>query len=265
MSINGKDNGQLTGLRAPNSNIPVQDVSSNNMICGAPGSTSKTVLSVAPGDKIGTYWQHVIGGAQFAGDPDNPIAKSHKGPVMAYLAKVDNAASASDSGLKWFKIWQDSFDPSSKKWGVDNMMANNGWAYFNFPKCIAPGQYLLRMEILALHSAKTAGSAQFYQSCAQIEVTGSGTFTPGSTVSFPGAYKTEDPSIHINVSRTSCLCLLSLSPWSEHVTLFLPSYLSLFSLRAAPPIREEERVTVLAWKKESGRIDDSPTIEVLPS
>ncbi|KAH8893138.1 glycoside hydrolase family 61 protein [Thozetella sp. PMI_491] len=199
VSINGKDAGQLTGLRAPNNNNPVQDVTSSNMICGQPGSSSKTVLSVAPGDRIGTYWQHVIGGAQFAGDPDNPIAKSHKGPAMVYLAKVDNAANVGTSGLKWFKIWQDAFDTSSRKWGVDNMMANNGWVYFNMPKCIAPGQYLMRAEILALHSAKTAGSAQFYQSCAQIEVSGSGTFTPGSTVSFPGAYKAEDPGIHINI------------------------------------------------------------------
>jgi cellulase len=186
-------------LRAPGNNNPVQDVSSNSMICGAPGSTSQTVLNVAPGDKIGGWWQHVIGGAQFANDPDNPIAKSHKGPVMAYLAKVDNAASTSINGLKWFKIWQDTFDTGSRKWGVDNMVANNGWTYFNFPSCIAPGQYLLRMEILALHSAKSQGSAQFYQSCAQIQVSGSGTFTPSQTVSFPGAYKASDPGILINI------------------------------------------------------------------
>ncbi len=180
------------------------------MICGAPGSKSQSILNIAPGDKIGTFWGHVIGGAQFANDPDNPIAKSHKGPVMAYLAKVDNAASVGTSGLKWFKIWQDGFDTGSRKWGVDNMMSNNGWSYFNFPTCIAPGQYLLRVEILALHSAKTSGAAQFYQSCAQIQVSGSGTFTPSSTVSFPGAYKAEDPGIHINVSSPHPLPLSAL-------------------------------------------------------
>ena len=168
------------------------------MACGQPGSKSATIVDVAPGDKIGAWWQHVIGGAQFAGDHDNPIAPSHKGPVMAYLAKVDNAASAGTSGLKWFKIWEDNLD-NSRKWGVDRMIANNGWTTFEFPKCIAPGQYLLRMEILALHSAKTQGAAQFYQSCAQINVSGSGTFTPSSTVSFPGAYAANDPSILINI------------------------------------------------------------------
>lgn len=35
-----------------------------------------------------------------------------------YLAKVDNAATSSQTGLKWFKIYQDTFNTSSKKWGV---------------------------------------------------------------------------------------------------------------------------------------------------
>lgn len=170
------------------------------MICGAPGYTSQTVLDVAAGDRIGAWWQHVIGGPQFPGDPDNPIAKSHKGPIMAYLAKVDNAASVpTSSALRWFKVWEGTFNTSSRTWGVDDMIANNGWSYFDLPECIAPGQYLLRMEILALHSARTEGGAQFYQGCAQINVSGSGSFTAASTVSFPGAYKADDPGILINI------------------------------------------------------------------
>ncbi|KAK4113990.1 lytic polysaccharide monooxygenase [Canariomyces notabilis] len=199
VSVNGKDQGQLTGIRAPNNNNPVQDVNSQNMICGQSGTKSNTVINVAAGDRIGSYWGHVIGGAQFANDPDHPIAKSHKGPVMAYLAKVDNAATASLNGLKWFKIWQDGFDTGSRKWGVDNMISNQGWVYFNMPQCIAPGQYLLRVEVLALHSANRPNQAQFYQSCAQINVSGSGSFTPSQTVSFPGAYKASDPGISVNI------------------------------------------------------------------
>ncbi|GAB1313978.1 hypothetical protein MFIFM68171_04188 [Madurella fahalii] len=199
VSVNGQDQGSLTGLRAPNNNNPVQDVNSQNMICGQPGHKSQTVINVKAGDRIGTWWQHVIGGAQFAGDPDNPIAPSHKGPVMAYLAKVDNAATASLNGLKWFKIWQDGFDTNSRKWGVDNMISNNGWVYFNLPQCIAPGHYLLRVEVLALHSANRPGQAQFYHSCAQINVSGSGSFTPSQTVSIPGLYRSNDPGIQVNI------------------------------------------------------------------
>jgi hypothetical protein len=46
------------------------------------------------------------------------------------------------------------------KWAVDNMIANGGWHYFTMPSCIAPGDYLLRTELIALHSAGNAGQAQ---------------------------------------------------------------------------------------------------------
>ncbi|KAI0386388.1 glycoside hydrolase family 61 protein [Hypomontagnella monticulosa] len=199
LSVNGQKQGSLVGLRAPNDNNPVYDVTSQDIICQKQGRTSDKVISVAPGDKLGAYFGHVIGGAQFANDPDNPIAKSHKGPVTAWLAKVDNAATASKTGLKWFKIWEDTFDTSSKQWGVDHMISQQGWVNFNLPQCIAPGDYLMRVEILALHSAKTQNGAQFYMSCAQIKVSGSGTFTPSQTVSFPGAYQKNDPSIVVNI------------------------------------------------------------------
>ncbi|KAK4122354.1 lytic polysaccharide monooxygenase [Parathielavia appendiculata] len=203
VTVNGQDQGSLTGLRAPNNNNPVQNVNSQDIICGQSGSKSQTVINVKGGDRIGAWYQHVIGGAQFSGDPDNPIAKSHKGPIMAYLAKVDNAASASHSGLKWFKIWQDGFDTGSRKWGVDNMINNNGWVYFNLPQCIAPGHYLLRVELLALHSAGKQGQAQFYTSCAQINVSSGGSFSPSQTVSFPGAYTANDPGILVSIYGTT--------------------------------------------------------------
>lgn len=78
------------------------------------------------------------------------------------------------------------------------MVSNAGWSYFTMPSCVAPGNYLLRAEIIALHSAYAAGGAQFYIACGQINVSGSGTKT-GTTMSFPGAYAANDPSIVINI------------------------------------------------------------------
>ncbi|KAI0595187.1 glycoside hydrolase family 61 protein [Biscogniauxia sp. FL1348] len=199
VSVNGQKQGSLVGLRAPSDNNPVYDVTSQDIICQRQGTTSNKVINVSPGDEIGAFFGHVIGGAQFANDPDNPIAKSHKGPVTAWLAKVDDAASASKTGLKWFKIWEDTFDTSTKQWGVDNMIANQGWVKFDMPQCIAPGDYLMRVEILALHSARLNMQAQFYMSCAQLKIGGSGTFSPTQTFSFPGAYQQSDPSILINI------------------------------------------------------------------
>ena len=67
------------------------------------------------------------------------------------------------------------------------------------PSCIAPGQYLLRGELLALHAASSQGGAQFYMECAQINVVGgTGAKTP-ATVSIPGTYKATDPGILTNI------------------------------------------------------------------
>ena len=64
---------------------PIMDVTSSDIICQVPGSTSSSVVDVPAGAKVGTYWGHVIGGEQYAGDVDHPIAASHKGPIAVYL------------------------------------------------------------------------------------------------------------------------------------------------------------------------------------
>lgn len=46
---------------------------------------------------------------------------------------------------------------------------------------------------IALHSAYSAGGAQFYMSCANIRVTGSGSTELSGGVSLPGAYQSSDP------------------------------------------------------------------------
>lgn len=66
------------------------------------------------------------------------------------------------------------------------------------PKDLAPGDYLLRAEAIALHAAGSEGGAQFYMTCYQITVSGDGT-AKAETVSIPGAYKAADPGIEINI------------------------------------------------------------------
>ncbi|RYP78565.1 hypothetical protein DL771_000518 [Monosporascus sp. 5C6A] len=71
------------------------------------------------------------------------------------------------------------------------------------PSCVAPGDYLMRVELLALHSAYSPGGAQFYMRCAQIRVTGSETNKGTSFVSFPGAYSANDPGITISIHNNN--------------------------------------------------------------
>lgn len=199
LSVDGVDQGQLNGVRAPSSNNPVQNVQSGDIACNTnllnPVSTS--VVTIPAGARVGTWWQHIIGGPQGSNDPDNPIAASHHGPAQVYLAKVDDASNAGTSGLSWTKIASEGLN--NGVWGVDSMIQGDGWWYFDLPSCIAPGDYILRAELIALHSAYSTGGAQFYMSCANIRVTGSGSKQLSGGVSFPGAYSASDPGIQINI------------------------------------------------------------------
>lgn len=66
---------------------------------------------------------------------------------------------------------------------------------FTMPKNIPNGNYILRVESIALHQAQAVGGAQIYLSCAQISVTGGGNGTPGPLVAIPGVYKATDPGL----------------------------------------------------------------------
>ena len=67
------------------------------------------------------------------------------------------------------------------------------------PASTPSGEYLLRVDQIALHMANRPGGAQFYLACTQIKITGGGSGTPGPLVAFPGAYKTNDPGILVDL------------------------------------------------------------------
>jgi hypothetical protein len=69
---------------------------------------------------------------------------------------------------------------------------------YNIPRCIPNGEYLLRIQQLAIHNPGSV--PQFYISCAQITVTGGGSANPSPTVKIPGAFKASDPGYTANVS-----------------------------------------------------------------
>lgn len=79
------------------------------------------------------------------------------------------------------------------------LVAGKDKVSFKTPSTLPKGEYLLRIEHIALHSASSVGGAQFYISCAQVNVEGSGTGNPGPKVAFPGAYKATDPGVQVNI------------------------------------------------------------------
>jgi cellulase len=124
--------------------------------------------------------------------------------VLVYLSKVVDSATA-DGSAPFFKIFQDTWakkSPASSGsddyWGTKDLNTNCGKMDVKIPAGIAPGDYLLRAEAIALHAASSPGGAQFYMTCYQITVTGSGSSSPSGSV-FPGAYRSTDPGIQINI------------------------------------------------------------------
>ncbi|KAJ4370398.1 hypothetical protein N0V83_004916 [Neocucurbitaria cava] len=132
------------------------------------------------------------------------IGGAHYGPVLVYMSKVADAATA-DGSSSFFKVFEDTWakNPSGSSgsddyWGTKDLNTNCGKMDVKIPSDLAPGDYLLRAEAIALHSASGLNGAQFYITCYQITVTGSGSSSPAG-VSFPGAYKATDPGIQINI------------------------------------------------------------------
>ncbi|KAI3335841.1 glycosyl hydrolase family 61-domain-containing protein [Ustulina deusta] len=188
--------------RLPLSNSPVQDVTSNDMACNTGTSAVSGVCSVEAGATV-TVEMHQQ--PKDRSCTNEAIGGDHYGPVQVYMAAVSDAASAVGSEASWFKIFADTWalNPSGSNgdadfWGTNDLNTCCGLMDIVIPSDIAPGDYLLRAEALALHTASSTGQAQFYMTCYQLTVTGSGSATP-SGVALPGAYSASDPGILVNI------------------------------------------------------------------
>ncbi|KAH8670112.1 glycoside hydrolase family 61 protein [Tricladium varicosporioides] len=127
---------------------------------------------------------------------------NHPGPFQFYLAKVPDGKSAASwdgSGNVWFKFHTEM--PSMTKDKQLTWPGQNEYKTTNatIPKGVPSGEYLLRVEHIALHLASAPNKAQFYLSCSQVKIVGDGNGTPAPLVAFPGAYKTNDPGILVNL------------------------------------------------------------------
>ncbi|KAJ2026084.1 hypothetical protein GGI06_000326 [Coemansia sp. S85] len=121
------------------------------------------------------------------------IEKAHKGPVMIYLAPL----ASNGVGNVWFKIFEKGLN-SNGKFYTEELMTTGGKMKFAIPKDIKAGEYLMRTDILALHTAGSEGGAEFYPNCVQIRIEGGGKAQPRG-YAIPGIYSPKDPGILINI------------------------------------------------------------------
>jgi len=148
-------------------------------------STAK--CAVQAGAQMGVQWNW-----ENTNPNDMIIDASHKGPCIIYL---------SGDGASWFKIYEFGYNTVTNMFCVTQLIADKGLLKFTLPKDIAPGNYLLRAEIIALHEANRMNGAQPYVGCAELTISGTGQKTPAG-VQFPGAYSPTDPGILFNIYAT---------------------------------------------------------------
>lgn len=160
----------------------------NDIICHKDATPGAISADVKAGGKVELQWT------------DWP--ESHHGPVITYLANCNGDCSSVDkTALEFFKIDEaglidDSNVPGT--WASDNLIsANNSWTV-TIPSSIASGNYVLRHEIIALHSAGESNGAQNYPQCLNLKVTGGGSDSPSGTKG-TALYKNTDAGILVNI------------------------------------------------------------------
>ena len=117
--------------------------------CHKDATAGAKVAKVAAGGTVELQW--------------NTWPESHVGPIIDYMAKVDDATSATTADLSFFKVAQAGYEGG--EWAATKLINNNLTWSVTVPSSIAPGQYVLRHEIIALHSAGQANGAQNYPKC----------------------------------------------------------------------------------------------------
>ncbi|KAF1915909.1 glycoside hydrolase family 61 protein-like protein [Ampelomyces quisqualis] len=176
----------------PVENLAISDVQCGGYAAGGIAGSSPAALhaDVAAGSDVKLFWTLW---------PD-----SHVGPTVTYMAKCPDTGCDKwmpESQAVWFKVQEDGRVGTSTTWGATALMKSGGSVTYTVPKCIPSGYYLVRHEIIALHSAYAYPGAQFYPGCHQLKVSGGGNTTPSGLVSFPGAYKATDPGITVDAYK----------------------------------------------------------------
>jgi hypothetical protein len=185
----GGDKGGPSGIRHVDTQDPIKGANNKAINCGVNAQPAEMVLDAKPGSKVTVDWRAANGGKW----PHNV------GPMLTYMANCgDKTCDKFDpSNAEWFKIQQIGKKDDSK-WVQEDLM-NGGVASVTLPENIAPGNYMFRHEIIALHLANSKGGAEFYAGCAQLKIGGSGTGVPSKDelVKLPGAYSDNDPGIFV--------------------------------------------------------------------
>ncbi|KAF9269756.1 hypothetical protein L218DRAFT_850422 [Marasmius fiardii PR-910] len=165
---------------------PNKGANNPNITCGHGAKPAALVVDAMPGDKMSFDWR----------DGDG---NKNASPLLTYMASCGNRAcnDFDPMNANWFKI-QETGLLSNHTWKQADLK-NGDTIHASIPSNLAPGNYLVRSEILSLHNANVRGGAEFYVDCVQIRVGGNKNGKPSDKdlVKFPGGYSDDDPGIYV--------------------------------------------------------------------
>ncbi|KAL8897562.1 MAG: hypothetical protein Q9192_002514, partial [Flavoplaca navasiana] len=160
-----------------------------DVICHKGATPGELYATVAAGSTVQLQW--------------TKWPESHHGPVIDYLANCNGECTTVDkTALKFNKIDEaglNSWTSRPGNWASDDLIAANMSWTVTIPKNVAPGNYVLRHEIIALHSAHDKDGAQNYPQCVNLKVTGAGTDQLASGTPGMELYTPEDAGIFVNI------------------------------------------------------------------
>ncbi|KAI4684965.1 uncharacterized protein J4E88_004408 [Alternaria novae-zelandiae] len=177
------------------SNNPIFETTNTSLSCNTPGTPARAYIPIRTGENITavySYWVHTVG------------------PMIAWMAYCDNAENdcttfASETA-DWFKIGEKGLLEGSIETGEWFQKAFSMWdgspSLWSemVPVGLRAGRYLVRHEIISLHSAN---KPQFYPECAHLEVTNDkeGGSIPSEEymVKIPGVWSMDQPEINIDI------------------------------------------------------------------
>ncbi|KAG5985942.1 hypothetical protein E4U43_005786 [Claviceps pusilla] len=159
---------------------------SPDIICHRDAKPAKSHVEVAAGDILTLKW--------------TPWPESHHGPVLNYLANCNGPCETVDkTKLEFFKIdGVGLVKQNPQTFGDDILIANDHSWRVQIPEMLAAGNYVLRHELIALHSGGQLNGAQAYPQCFNLKITGSGTLRPAG-VKGTKLYKADDAGILSNI------------------------------------------------------------------
>ncbi|ROT41278.1 glycoside hydrolase [Sodiomyces alkalinus F11] len=177
---------------------PVKDIYHPDLVCRQDAHPTHNHGPVSRGGTVSFHWT--------SDDKQlNPYgwAPSHKGPIMTYIAPCPHGdcVNLDKSALRWTKIDHKGLvaGPASDAgyWATDALRDNGGVDTISLPASIAPGNYVLRHELVALHKAHE-WEPEFYPQCVNIRITGQpgGDDLGASGVPARELYRHGDPALY---------------------------------------------------------------------